>query len=760
MAVKRGQAAFLQPTHAVKCSWLRKSSPSSFFCILLSLCIASARLVAAANEEAVQCSSAEACLQDAARAFRERHSDVAISLLQKILRTYPETPWEGRAALLLGRHYQEQSDPQALAHLLAVTRTLPLLGDYAQYYLGGALAARRDLNGAATAYDMLAVQYPDSLLRPQALYRSAEAWYQSDDCRRATERYARFLAEYARHALVPAVLLRQGDCQLKNGDAAAQHTFRQIWTQYAASPQADEAASRLQRLRDSGVALPEFTPQDWSVRAKTLFEAGQYARAIGAFEELLKFNQGIPDPQQAKLQLGIARVRMKQYEEAQRVFGELAHSRKGALSQEAVLWQARVLLRLGKDDLLLALAREVEAGLLTGDLKGRFLLLLASQHVDRGRFDRALAAYQEAEEGAGFALAAESSWQAGWLHYKLGHYEEAVRAFERSVRVQGEGPYAVPSLYWKARSLEKMGQTQKARAAFQAVCADFPNSYYCHSGRSRGELAGVARQNDGTDILEFSPGEPQDAGLLEDIHYRRAMELRAIGWLREAAEELGTLTSQVARDRRSSLWLARLLYETAEYHRALSLIRLSFSDVLDRGGGGVPTAFWKLAYPDGYFSAVKNLQGGPGVDPHLVMAVIREESAYNPVALSSAGAMGLMQLMPSTGQQVAAQLGLEPYSRERLFDPCFNIRLGSQYLNYLGEKFRRNLVYTLAAYNAGPDIVLKWEQQFGGAEADEFIESIPYTETRQYVKKVLRSYQEYKRIFHDAKDDLLDKPCG
>jgi len=103
-------------------------------------------------------------------------------------------------------------------------------------------------------------------------------------------------------------------------------------------------------------------------------------------------------------------------------------------------------------------------------------------------------------------------------------------------------------------------------------------------------------------------------------------------------------------------------------------------------------------------------------------------------------------VMPQTGQIVANRVDTVPFNRERLFDPPYNIRLGSWYLGYLDEKFDRKSVYAIAAYNAGPEIVTKWVQQFGSLESDEFIESIPYTETRLYVKRVLRSYREYRRV--------------
>ena len=167
--------------------------------------------------------------------------------------------------------------------------------------------------------------------------------------------------------------------------------------------------------------------------------------------------------------------------------------------------------------------------------------------------------------------------------------------------------------------------------------------------------------------------------------------------------------------------------------------------MLFRSVTGVPPAFWELAYPQGLLPVIQTV-GERGLDPHLVAAIIREESTYNPAAVSPAGALGLMQVTLQTGERIAGRLGGEAFNRDRLFDPIYNIKLGSRYLGQLAEKFNRNPIYTIAAYNAGPDVVAKWAQQLGGGDPDEFIESIPYTETRLYVKRVLRSYREYKRV--------------
>ncbi len=714
----------------------------------IGLLLLQARL-AVGQEAVTPCAEPSVCLAQAVEALSRRDYEAGIRRFQRLIEQYPNTPWAGRAELALGRYYQQQADRQAVPYLLAAQQHLPVLGDYAFYYLGKANLKASDFTGAAMAFDRLVERYPDSLLRPQALAQAVEAWFQDNDCRRARERQARFMAEYAGHASVPAVLLRQGDCQHKVGEtAAAVATYRRIWVQDAASPQADDAAVRLDRLNSEGVAIPKLTSEDRWLRAKTLFDARQYARAVKAFEDYLK---SAPAPNldwarrdRARLNLGIAHVRLKRYDEARASFEHAMKGRDEGAAEDAVVWLGRVFLRQGLDEPFLALAREVEAGRVSGEARAKFLLLLAAQHAGRGRIDQAIHAYRQAGEQAEVS-AAEGPYRAGQLLYQHGRSEEAIASFDQVLLLQPSGPYFMPALYWKARSLEKSGETQQAAIVFQALCGDAPLSYYCLSARLRPVAAradGVAPVQGGAAVTGLTLKEKPVAG---NAHYQRAVELRMAGLLREAGREAAVLTGKTGADRGEILWMAGLLKEFGEDHRALKLVQRTFPDVLERGISGVPSAFWDLAYPQGWLPAIQ-ASTPTGVDPYLIAAVIREESAYNPDAVSPAGALGLMQVMPQTGRMIAGRLGGESFSRERLLDPHYNIRLGSWYLGHLAERFDHNPVYMVAAYNAGPEAVAKWVQEFGGIEPDEFIESIPYTETRLYVKRVLRSHREYRRV--------------
>jgi soluble lytic murein transglycosylase len=193
-----------------------------------------------------------------------------------------------------------------------------------------------------------------------------------------------------------------------------------------------------------------------------------------------------------------------------------------------------------------------------------------------------------------------------------------------------------------------------------------------------------------------------------------------------------------------------MLSEVGAYHHALRLVRARFRDRLERTGGALVDGLWNVAYPTGLIPTIK-MQNVNGVDPFLVAAIIREESQYDWRAVSRVGAIGLMQLMPNTANAVAQRYRLPGVAREDLFDQATNIQIGVRYVEQLLAQFSGNLVQTIAAYNAGPIAVESWATAFRGRSEDEFVELIPFQETRQYVKRVLRSYKEYVRLAGLAK---------
>ena len=162
--------------------------------------------------------------------------------------------------------------------------------------------------------------------------------------------------------------------------------------------------------------------------------------------------------------------------------------------------------------------------------------------------------------------------------------------------------------------------------------------------------------------------------------------------------------------------------------------------------------FWKNFYPLAYAEAIRDSAKNHGVDPYFVKGLIRQESLFDAQVKSRAGAIGLMQIMPKTGQLLYSNSKMDgSFSTDILFDPDTNIQLGTQYISELNQRFNKNVTHILISYNAGPHVLKKWLKRFSHLnDRDVFIESIPYPETRKYVKKVLRNHGIYRSLYPET----------
>ena len=228
--------------------------------------------------------------------------------------------------------------------------------------------------------------------------------------------------------------------------------------------------------------------------------------------------------------------------------------------------------------------------------------------------------------------------------------------------------------------------------------------------------------------------------LRSDRRYRTTLELLTLGLDEEAAAEVAVLSKKYAAKRQALLKLTGLFYEAGDYHRGLKLY-FNHLGVISRGVAEEELA--RIAFPIEIIDLIKRTKGPGSADEFLVAAIMREESTFNPRAISRTGAVGLMQIMPDTGDFIAMKTRAGKVNREALLRPELNIRFGSWYLGYLARKFDNNLVFTIAGYNAGPKAVKRWVKNGGSTELDEFVEEIPYSETRAYAKRVIKSYTVY-----------------
>ena len=722
------------------------------------------------------CASAEDCLSSALKMADTGDRAAAATVLQSLRGRYPDSLQSKQSGFLLGRWAAESGSPQAEELLSQAIVDLPSLEEYGLFYMADGEMQRGQSTQAVQTYDRLLRKYPESVLSAQATYQKADALVQSGDYKTAVIVFDEFVTRFPNDSNTAKALLRLADCAVRLGDSIrAVWALQQVWFFHADSPEAPEAQKRLEQLGGSGVSIPTPSAEARSQRGRTLFDAARYDEAEVEFKAVLSAGErGNHD--EVSLKLGETLIQLKQYADADHVLGDLARrTGRPDLLTGALFWMGRVAIRQGEESRFLQIERQMADRVPTSPDRVKLLFMIGDYYEDRHQLEQALTVYHRViAEAPGDPSAEDAVWRIGWIAYKTGRYSDAIRILEDYLQQHPASLSGGQFGYWIGRSAEQMNQPAQAVHDYRDVCRDYLRSFYCQQARVR--LAGLhsAASDPGkTDGPSEAPADISNAvtvpvdgntvrlpdgaanpALTHDRHYSTAAELMALHLEPEAAQELSYLTDRYATDKATVLRLADLLYAAGDYYHSLHLLRLYFQDVLEKGGDEIPKSFWEQAYPYHFVERIQGQNSAVGTDPYLVAAVTREESAFDSKAVSKVGALGLMQLMPYTAEWVAKQIGLDGFRPELLLDEATNIRLGAWYLGHLIEQFNGNVVLAVASYNAGPEAVGRWAEK-GMGDPDEFIESIPFTETRYFTKKVLRSYREYLRIAGENSDRPL-----
>jgi soluble lytic murein transglycosylase len=193
--------------------------------------------------------------------------------------------------------------------------------------------------------------------------------------------------------------------------------------------------------------------------------------------------------------------------------------------------------------------------------------------------------------------------------------------------------------------------------------------------------------------------------------------------------------------------LADVYVRGGEPLKANGVLQRQFRQFVRHGGTNIPQRFWEILFPLAYWETIQAEAARRQLDPYLVASVIRQESAFEPMTVSNAGAVGLMQIMPAEASRIATAGGLGEVTREALFDPETNIAVGAAEFSQKLAAMNGNLNLAIAGYNAGEEPVRDWMTRTPIDDMDLFVESIPFAETRLYVKTVNRNRHEYRRIY-------------
>lgn len=638
----------------------------------------------------------------------------------------------------------QAGDPGALIEAFRSELALSSpIADYAQYLLADALARAGDLDGARAAALAVADRHPDSRPAPAALLTAAVLAARAGRDDEAQAILKRLISSYPDSSEIPEALYLLAITGETRGELeAAALAYRELMVLAPASGWAEGASDRLAGLAAAGVRLPEPSLAQRLERAERLLSGGVPKMASEEAERIARETRDPGTIVRALRIVADASQKMGRHEAAARALEQAAarapaDRRSGLLLEQGRLWR-----RAGQRERALTVLAGVEARGAEGEAaEALYLRARALEELDRqsqaASAYKAVAARYPARE-----VACEALWRLGWLEYLRGDARTAEQTWLRLIELPGGRAWRPPALYWAGRAKEQAEGREAATTLYRRVLGEAPRSYY---GLLAAHRVTPPPEAAAPDLPIRLPADPQEA-IGDDPGFARVDLLRRIGLVEFAVQELDDVVARAVGDPVRLYGLSGAYVRDERYHLALRILRRhSFTGPAATGHAALPRAFWEMLYPFGWRPQITEAAERTGLDPFLVAAVVREESSYYPRALSPAGARGLMQLMPGTAQIVVEDRGL-PSGDGLLEEPTANIQIGTIFLADLLREWGDPRL-ALAAYNAGPTRVRQWWQARRTSDLEAFVEQIPFDETRRYVKRVMLSWEEYRRIY-------------
>ena len=376
-------------------------------------------------------------------------------------------------------------------------------------------------------------------------------------------------------------------------------------------------------------------------------------------------------------------------------------------------------------------------------------------------------------------LRSEALFRLFWSFWTDGKATQGLALLDQlAAHPDPEGAEEERARYWRARALLEVqpGESELAKAASrEAARSDLvwlvqerPLTYHglLASGRlaelDPAQFQRIQAEGDKRLAADLHARTALHAGpLLRDPHLLAAVELLRLGLKAEASRELAAVDRAPARAALESeagqeplTLLAELYARAGDFRNAHALVRTDLRGLLRRPGSALSLRAASLAYPLAFRDSIARVSKSSSIPPDLLQALMREESALDPRALSSTGALGLTQVMPATARMLARKLKIKGYQTASLYDPETNIRIGGAYLGELYARFQHPAL-ALASYNAGPGAVSGWMKARGTLPLDAFVEEIPLDETRGYVKRCLRSFAAYQYLYSNGRMPAL-----
>ncbi|HEY1526655.1 MAG TPA: transglycosylase SLT domain-containing protein [Candidatus Angelobacter sp.] len=618
----------------------------------------------------------------------------------------------------------------------------PLLGDYLAYL--HAVAYQGEGNHAAVleTLDGFDEKYPDSLESHDADMLYATALMATN----APQRVVAFLEKH-RQPVKSDIEITLARAYLAAGDKAkAADIFHKLYFEMPTSAEAEAAAVE---LRTFGEAQPVGSFDQRHNRILLLTKGRRFQDALNELSPLV---EQAPADKMAGLQAEFAAAlyRNRKRDDAEHLFEAVLQNQSAPVDARAESLYYLAEIARDKDDG--QKNRDFVAQLRTlapdSTWMTEALLSAGNMYMLRRDYETAIPFYAEIyQRQKNGKQAPFTHWKTAWLTYRMGKKDDAKRLFEEQLSMYPNSAEVPNAIYWLGRMAESEGDKKLARAYYQKLADNY--RYFYYANLARGRMAGVGDELVDPPLLESLPrpaGPPHDWDPPADNVRAQKAQLLANAALYDFA-----VAEMQAASPGSPPWeaksVAEIYNQQGSYIRSIETLKRAVPGYFAADIPQIPRPVWEGLFPRPFWPELTRDAAANQLDPHIVASLIRQESEFNPSAISTANAMGLMQLLPSVGKGLAKQMKIKHFSPDELLVADTNLRLGTRYFRQMVDHFGGQVEYALAAYNAGEDRVDDWRKNGNFADVEEFVESIPFTQTREYVQAIMRNAVIYKLLY-------------
>ena len=687
------------------------------------------------------------------RDYRQKQTSEARIRLLEFCRKPVAGEFSGLGYFLIGFQDFEKNKLDSAQQFFSLASRKPLpIEDYVFFYWGSTLSQLDQKEKGQEKLESLLKNYPGSPF----LDRGLKLYWENALSLETPQVILDSISKMTDLESNPEALYYQAQAfELVEQRRSSLNNYQRIHFLFPLYPEAESVDLKLARLSQKDTSLVFEVPREWRIsRIEKLLAAKRYRETLKDLEQLAKLDPPVSATAQFQFWQGMSQFGSGKFYEAIQTLSQL-NAPPSEMAAQAAFTVGECYRKLENYSQFKGNIQKMEQLFPGSRWLEEAYFSIGNYNLVQRNLDESVFYYQKIVESFPEGKhVKDAHWRITWRQYRQKNPQRALDLFLDHLNRYPESEYRLAALYWSARCQELLGKTAEAIALYQESIQRFSHHYYGQMAEKRLEL-----------LKQEVPLEKTPLAKADFSGRENAVDALVLGqdliesWPRVKALVLMQLFELAGKElMRSPVYgsspaidfqVARLFYLNNNFYLSIQRLRRLLPNYAELTYGSLPEEVWQMFYPIHFQATVSREAQRQQIDPYLVLGLIRQESMFNPRAQSAANAHGLMQLLPATARKVAREMKIPRPTVSRLQDPDLNIRLGTRYLSDLLKQFAGQEDKALAGYNAGEHRVESWLSEGDYADSAEFVETIPFSETRNYVKIIYRNYWFYRKLYRD-----------